>query len=226
MMRVFTGEDQLSFAALSGDFNPIHVDAVAARRLMFGRPVVHGVHAVLWAMDQLLATHFADRATALCIRTLSVEFRSPMLVDDSIGLTIVRQASGSFQLDLSSNGNDAAGITLWIEDAGASVVAVQPTLPERLAPRELAPGRVKISPGRLPLHLDPNLSATLFPHLARLLDPAQFAALLATTRLVGMELPGLHSLYTGMELNNSASTATDPVLAYAVDGRTNGSICC
>jgi len=34
--RVFKREDQESFAALSGDWNPIHVDSVAARRLLFG----------------------------------------------------------------------------------------------------------------------------------------------------------------------------------------------
>ena len=49
--RTFTLDDQLAFAALAGDFNPLHVDPLAARRLIFGEVVVHGVHAVLWALD-------------------------------------------------------------------------------------------------------------------------------------------------------------------------------
>ena len=39
----FSPTDQSTFAKLSGDYNPIHIDEVAARRLLFGAPVVHGV---------------------------------------------------------------------------------------------------------------------------------------------------------------------------------------
>ena len=52
--RSFSIADQTAFATLSGDFNPLHIDAVAARRLMFGRPVVHGIHLLLWALDTAL----------------------------------------------------------------------------------------------------------------------------------------------------------------------------
>ena len=34
--RTFTPDYQNRFAALSGDFNPMHMDAVAARRTIFG----------------------------------------------------------------------------------------------------------------------------------------------------------------------------------------------
>ncbi|HNC74922.1 MAG TPA: MaoC/PaaZ C-terminal domain-containing protein, partial [Elusimicrobiota bacterium] len=44
---LFDWERQNAFARLSGDANPLHVDPAAARRLLFGRAVVHGVHGVL-----------------------------------------------------------------------------------------------------------------------------------------------------------------------------------
>lgn len=53
--RHFGRADQDAFAALSGDWNPIHVDPVAARRLLFGEPVTHGVHLAMWALDALAA---------------------------------------------------------------------------------------------------------------------------------------------------------------------------
>ena len=52
--RRFDQDDQTLFAQLSGDFNPIHMDPAAARRTQAGAVVVHGVHAVLWAIDKLV----------------------------------------------------------------------------------------------------------------------------------------------------------------------------
>ena len=52
--RIFTFQDLLSFAKLSGDYNPLHIDNVLARRLIFGSVVVHGVFSLLWALDNWL----------------------------------------------------------------------------------------------------------------------------------------------------------------------------
>ena len=41
--RRFSIADQRRFADLSGDSNPMHMDPVAARRLLSGQLVVHGV---------------------------------------------------------------------------------------------------------------------------------------------------------------------------------------
>src|ERR1700683_3650560 len=53
--RRFGMADQLAFAALSGDYKPMHLHAGAARRTQAGAPVVHGMHALLWALDVLAA---------------------------------------------------------------------------------------------------------------------------------------------------------------------------
>lgn len=42
--RIFTEHDQVLFSRLSGDANPIHMDPLIARRLMFGQRIVHGIH--------------------------------------------------------------------------------------------------------------------------------------------------------------------------------------
>ena len=54
--------------------------------------------------------------------------------------------------------------------------------------------------GTLALGLDSAAAAALFPHLTRCLAPRQLAILLGTTRLVGMECPGLRSLYSELSL--------------------------
>ena len=41
--KTFRADDVAQFAALSGDFYPLHLDADFARRTRFGAPVVHGM---------------------------------------------------------------------------------------------------------------------------------------------------------------------------------------
>ena len=52
--KAFTQKDQQVFAKISGDCNPMHLDSVAARRMLFGKPVVHGIHLLLWGLDNVL----------------------------------------------------------------------------------------------------------------------------------------------------------------------------
>ena len=43
MAKTVTEADIVLFAGITGDFNPVHVDAVAAERSMFGGRVAHGI---------------------------------------------------------------------------------------------------------------------------------------------------------------------------------------
>ena len=43
MAKTVTDADIVLFAGITGDFNPVHVDAVAAERSMFGSRVAHGM---------------------------------------------------------------------------------------------------------------------------------------------------------------------------------------
>lgn len=46
----------------------------------------------------------------------------------------------------------------------------------------------------------------MFPHLVKALTSEQLGALVATTRLVGMEQPGLHSMFGSLEADLSVPT--------------------
>jgi 3-oxoacyl-[acyl-carrier protein] reductase len=43
LSQTITQEDLNTFAALTGDFNPIHIDSEYARTTSFGKPIVHGM---------------------------------------------------------------------------------------------------------------------------------------------------------------------------------------
>lgn len=217
--RTFRWSDQQAFAALSGDANPIHVDALAARRLMFGHAVVHGLHGLLWALDQWCVGH-GRRAR---LSQLRADFQRPIGVDDVVRLEQESASAESAELRLHANGRMATRIRLsWgADESGAEPApAAAPPGAERAClewQESELPGRV----GRLPLYLDPSLAATLFPHALNQLPTDQLASLLATTRLVGMECPGRHSIFSqlavGFRVPRSPETPAPAALAYRVD---------
>lgn len=53
-VRLFSEEDQLLFAELLGDSNPLHVDALQARRTVYDPQLVHVIHLLLWSLQSLL----------------------------------------------------------------------------------------------------------------------------------------------------------------------------
>ena len=49
----FSESDQKRFGRLSGDLIPMHMDAVAARRLVSCKAVVHGIHTLMCILKAL-----------------------------------------------------------------------------------------------------------------------------------------------------------------------------
>lgn len=198
--RTFTLADQTDFAALSGDYNPLHVDPVQARRLMFGAPAVHGVHTLLWALDQWAF----GREHGFALRKLKAVFARPLKVDQSVAMTKRRDDGAKVRLLVTAGTETVARIDFeWVpETETSSTINAACFAPAAPVEHSVYDGLG----GELPLSLDPALSAHLLPDLTSKLPAGQLAAILACTRLVGMESPGLHSVFSELEL---AFTAPD-----------------
>lgn len=192
--RTFTADDQLAFAALSGDFNPLHVDPVQARRLMFGAPAVHGVHTLLWCLDA-----WAERLPGpFALTALKATFARPLRVDQPVEMTVRKDDGGKVRLLATSAGETVARVDFeWTGRDGAGAAVKAGAFPAAAPVEHQAYDGLQ---GELPLALDPGGLARLLPRLAGRMAPDQLAAILATTRLVGMECPGLHSVFSELDI--------------------------
>lgn len=215
--RSFTPDDQWAFAHLSGDYNPMHMDEVAARRTVFGGRVVHGVHLVLWALESWLE---ASPDACYQIKSLKADFVHGVGLADAV--------------DVYASGNPEHGRgSLEIRRGGTVVTRIQVEIgprtdfdhPQFSLPVEF-PCEVRdfagaaAASGLLPLCLDEKEAAMMFPAAVRILPLRQIAIILATTRLVGMECPGLHSLYSALQLDFSGAVPSitgDEILEYRVE---------
>jgi 3-hydroxybutyryl-CoA dehydratase len=81
--RTVTEADVMAFAALSGDYNPLHTDEVFARSSPFGQRVAHGLLGLAIATGLVSLLGFVE-GTALAFRGLEWKFTQPILFDDTI----------------------------------------------------------------------------------------------------------------------------------------------
>jgi 3-hydroxybutyryl-CoA dehydratase len=79
--RHLTSEDILSFARITGDFNPIHVDPVFAESTRFGRIIAHGPLALALA-GEIVGTRLPGLGTIALSST--IRHRLPIYADDVV----------------------------------------------------------------------------------------------------------------------------------------------
>jgi hypothetical protein len=213
MTRTFSLADQLEFAQLSGDYNPLHVDPVAARRSMFGGAVVHGIHSLLWALD----IWSRDRTLPAGICTIQANFMRSIRLGDVVTCSVITDGAGKAQLHLLVDGTVSTKVKIhWQPGQSQSLSLFTAGCPRREEPRVLELGDADNARGTVPLYLDAEGAARLFPHLHGAVSPLQLAQLLATTRLVGMECPGLYSFYSSVDVRFQTDENTTPALSYNV----------
>jgi 3-hydroxybutyryl-CoA dehydratase len=89
---VVSEDDQLVFSKVSGDVNPLHLDAATARTRGLAGPVVFG-GLLIAKLSQLIGTLLDSHGLWSSVR---MDFRSPLLVGEPARLTVeISQASES-----------------------------------------------------------------------------------------------------------------------------------
>jgi 3-hydroxybutyryl-CoA dehydratase len=85
--RTITEADIVNFAGLSGDYNPIHVNASYAGATMFGQRIAHGLLVLSVASGLTTGLGFmGDKVEAFM--GLEWKFRAPVLIGDTIHVEI------------------------------------------------------------------------------------------------------------------------------------------
>jgi acyl dehydratase len=213
--RRFDETDQFSFARLSGDFNPIHMDQLTARRTNASATVVHGMHAVLWAIDKLVEMHLVNDQ----IVSLRVQFTKFIFVGNTVELKLLEMSHTSLRAALVFDDLVAVTLILGIgtrrvarEDAIEgeldTVVIERPADFPRLEDLEERSGWIdNFAP---PQQIERQFRYATAELGARVTT----VALLST--LVGMVCPGLHSLFAAFSIELVEGSPNKPGIGFRV----------
>jgi hypothetical protein len=161
---------------------------------------VHGVHTLLWLLDYVAGQQPAMPAAT----TLKAQFRRMLYVGENAAAEIVRLTATALRARVLVDGVEVVSLTLGF---GSS-----PHLPQRVTlsgaasvappstPADLSLDQMEGRSGRLQFATPAAEAGKLFPHAAGYLGVQRIAALACTSCLVGMVVPGLHSMFGGIEL--------------------------
>ncbi|MDQ7024764.1 MAG: MaoC/PaaZ C-terminal domain-containing protein [Anaerolineae bacterium] len=81
--RTVTEADIVQFGTLTGDFNPMHMDAEYCKTSFMGKRVAHGMLGISYAIGQLYQLGVLD-GTILAFRELEAKFSVPIFIGDTI----------------------------------------------------------------------------------------------------------------------------------------------
>lgn len=200
--HTFSWDDQARFAKLSGDYNPMHMDKTDARRTNAGAPVVHGVHAVLWALEHLCTNDYNIRS----LNSLRVRFLNYVYIDREITLVVASKTDSITRVELRTDG--LVGITMTLRFGARNKSKKEELCGNRNienmvydTARVLDIRNISGMKGRLSADYANTSYKTDFLNLVNALgiDCVTDISLLST--LVGMVCPGLFSIFTEFNIN-------------------------
>lgn len=194
--HTFVDKDVQLFAEISGDYNPMHIDSVAARRTIFGEQVVHGIFTAMKLLDGFFKLQN-------CVpKTLSIYFPKPVYLNEMVNF-FVEELNGKIRLIACDALNEeVVSITLLGTDR-----AIDTSIPN-VRPHKSALSNLKFADMKNKVGIE-CLSAlrvdlaSAFPSAYKSLGFYRMSVLLAFSRIVGMKVPGLNSIFSSLNVDFS-----------------------
>ena len=196
--KVYKLSDQEEFALISGDYNPLHLDRVSSRKSVVGQPVVHGVHIVLWALDN----YVREIATPISIVNLSISFSSPVAIGEEVYLDRYFSSEDEVELRVMRSNSLVTTIRMaWSYGKRKESYLKSCLFLPKAEAADLDATNIRDARGSLQLSYCATLISKRFPMLQNFLSRSQLATIIAASRITGMKCPGLRALFFSLKLS-------------------------
>jgi hypothetical protein len=211
--KIFDSDSVHKFAKLSGDINPIHTDAIASRRTYAGAPIVHGMHLLLWLLDEIAQTSAATES----LQALEVHFRNVVYIGEHVDASLIESREKLLRHRLRVGKVIVADIAVTFGNPGLPRIVLdrQSAVIDAERARDLNLEQISGLSGTVSTSVDSDALRDMFGAAVGWLGLEAAATLARSSYLVGMLVPGLHSIYGGVDLALSPSE-TGQLLSFAV----------
>lgn len=196
--RIFSDIDQSEFSLLSGDYNPLHLDSILARRLIFGSKVVHGINLLLWSLNVWLD----KKKMNIELSSINVEFLKPVNVGQKVNIKFNNLNNNIVIIRLFCEHILTTKINFcWLTASRVELDFIKFKSPPISKPKVIKEKDLDKSSGELNFYLNEKIVKKNYPSLSKYFSKLQIAIFLSSTRLIGNKCPGLNSIYSNLNLN-------------------------
>lgn len=191
--RKFSMLDQELFARFSGDYNPVHVKPLEARRTIAGQCIVHGINSLLWAMDALVHNK------KIIAVAFEAKFMNSIFLEENVDCFWNAESK---KLSLVSGTSLLCSIRVT---EGAVLKIDEFNIP--IEKPSQSPALISFSEAsqlqKQPLifHGDINMAKQLYPAFCEMYGIERACEIAMVSEIVGMQVPGLHSLFLAFSVD-------------------------
>lgn len=190
--KSFTKKDLLWFAERSGDYNPIHLNEEVSRRYISGEIIVPGMYLLLWALNNIIKIEKKG------LSKINATFHHIATLNDDLEISYKQDLENCI-LSIRSGIKTIATIRIifFIETIKDNSLNRNP--PKNF-PKDIAFNKLKNLSGELNSYLHKDCMKE-FKFLDKYSMHNIVSSLMALSRLVGMEVPGLNSLFISINID-------------------------
>ena len=194
---IFSLKNQIKFAEISQDFNPIHINEVLARRYIFGEPVVHGINAMIFAIkewSQMVGTPFF-------IKDLRCKFKKPIFLNEDVSIEI-NNTENFVKIVLIQDNDIKVAIDMSILETTHSTGKIKDHDSRTdHAPNDISFEKLNNFSHSIDCSLNIPLSEEYYSKdFVEKIGYEQLAEIISLSRIVGMHCPGLNSILSEVSL--------------------------
>lgn len=199
------------FSYASGDFNPIHLDNIYARRTQFGNTIPHGINILIHSLE-----YVADDLVNKSIDRIVSTFHQFLLTDEEFAVEYTYSNDETIRITVFTKKCIIQRTEIYLGDYKSNC-NVDNEIFFKSLPVDLQLTQMQSFSGTDKLSCNFDLLHQLYPRVSKLLPIAQLCALTVTSRLVGMNCPGMNSLFTGIDLKfNTFANYSKDVVGFEV----------
>ncbi len=194
--KVFSYDDQINFAQLSGDNNPIHLETLYARKTISGECIVHGINSFLWALEFILK----NSKSIYLYYKINFKNKIPLnqkikfILEENKNLITIRNRFNKILVHISYED------TLNNISIKKDIYSNRNKTLER--PLIFDENTIKLGKPIKSIYGGDDCSINkIYPYLSKRLGKNLVYEISTLSNIIGMQIPGKNSLFTNFQIN-------------------------
>ncbi|EPV6668062.1 UNVERIFIED_CONTAM: MaoC/PaaZ C-terminal domain-containing protein [Campylobacter lari] len=196
------------FSYTSGDFNPIHLDEDFAKNSYFNGQIVYGIYQLFLTIEFFFKKNCKN---TIKIKTIKSNFINPLFKNQKFRIIKKYQKNNVLKYEIIDKNQIFSKIEFEIENE----TEIENIFLKHIKFKKNKPNNIKSLQNENcseELNYNKELFKKLFPLCSMYLNSRNIAVLIASTRLIGMKIPGLDSIYSGLNLDFSECDTNNKLL--------------